>query len=208
VGGFLVAVAAVMVFAASLAGGPHPGQRWIVATRPLGPGTVLEPGDLTTATMRLSTATAALAYQDAALVEGRALAVGVHPGELLQGPMLVPASQRPVERPVSLAVDPVSLSGLYAGQLVDVLMTQGTGNATGVTVVVRGATLLDVAASSSNLLAPGSSGQATIGVSTLAEVEDVVAAAHTGTVTLVAAQPSDGAGPGPATSASSDTGAQ
>jgi hypothetical protein len=207
VGGFVVAVAAVIVFAAALAGSSHPGQRWIVATRSLGPGTVLEPGDLTTATMRLSTATAALAYQDAAPVEGRSLAVGVHPGELLQGSMLVPGSQKPVVRPVSLAVDPVSLSGLYAGQLVDVLMTQGTGNAAGATVVVRGATLLDVAASSSNLLAPGSSGQATIGVSTLAEVEDVVAAAHTGTVTLVAAEPSDGAGPGPA-SASSGTGAQ
>lgn len=192
-----MAVAAVIVFAASLANSSHPGQRWIVATRPLGPGTVLEPDDLTTSSMRLSSATAALSYQQATSVEGRSLAVGVSPGELLQLPMLVPSSQKPVLRPVSLAVDPVSLAGLFPGQLVDVLMTQGAGNSTGVTVVARGATLLDVVTSSSNLLAPGSSGQVTIGVSTLGEVEAVVAAAHAGTVTLVEAEPSDGAGTGP-----------
>jgi hypothetical protein len=202
-----VAVAAVIVFAASLAGTSHPGQHWVVAARSLGPGTVLEPGDLTTSTMRLSSATAALAYQQAVSVEGRSLAIGLHAGELLQAPMLVPASQKPVLRPVSLAVDPVSLQGLYAGQLLDVLMTQGTGNATGVTVVVRGATLLDVVASGSNVLAPGSSGQVTIGVSTLSEVEAVVAAAHTGTVTLIAAEPSDGSGPGPGSAAGAGAGA-
>ena len=144
-----MAVAAVIVFAASLAGTSHPGQRWMVAARSLGPGTVLESGDLMSVTMRLSSATAALAYREPVSVEGRTLAVGVRSGELLQESMLVPSSQQPVLRPVSLAVDPVSLAGLSAGQLVDVLMTQGTGNATGVTVVVRGATLLDVVTPSS-----------------------------------------------------------
>ncbi len=191
-----MAVAAVIVFAASLAGTSHPGQHWVVATRSLGPGSVLEPGDLTTSTMRLSPATAQLAYRQAASVEGRTLAVGLHPGELLEVSMLVPSSHQPVLRPVSLAVDPVSLAGLYAGQPVDVLMTQGAGSTTGVTVVVRGATLLAVVTSSTNGLATGSSGQVSIGVSTLSEVEAVVAAAHTGTVTLVAAEPSDGSGPG------------
>jgi SAF domain len=194
-----VAVAAVIVFAASLAGTSHPGQRWIVAARSLGPGTVLEPGDLTSATMRLSSATAALAYREPVSVEGRTLAVGLSSGELVQASMLVPSSQQPVLRPVSLAVDPVSLAGLSAGQLVDVLMTQGTGSAAGVTVIVRGATLLDVVTPSSSPLATGSAGQVTIGVSTLSEVEAVVAAAHSGTITVVAAEPSDGSGSGPGT---------
>jgi predicted ABC-class ATPase len=64
--------------------------------------------------------------------------------------------------------------------------------------VVRGATLIDVARSSTNLLSPGASGQVTLGVATLAEVEAVVQAAHSATITLIAAEPSDGAGPGPA----------
>ena len=37
----------------------------------------------------------------------------------------------------------------------------------------------------------------TLGVSSLSEVEAVVQAAQAGTVTLVAAEPSDGVGPGP-----------
>ena len=41
------------------------------------------------------------------------------------------------------------------------------------------------------------SGQATIGVATLGEVEAVVEASHAGTITLVAAEPSDGVGAGP-----------
>lgn len=197
VGGFLVAVAAVIVFAASLAGASSPGQRWVVAARPLSTGTVLSADDLTSATMRLSSATAALAYRQETLVDGRRLAVGVGAGELIQDSMLVPASQVPALRPVSLAVDPVSLAGLSAGQLVDVLTTPATGSGSAVTVVVRGATLMDIATSGSNLLAPAGSGQVTIGVTTLGEVESLVAAAHSGTVTLVAAEPSDGVGPGP-----------
>jgi hypothetical protein len=196
VGAFLIGVAAVGVFSAAVAGTSHPGQRWVVATRTLGPGTVLGPGDLTTSTMRLSSATAAVAYRQEAAVEGRSLAVGLQAGDLIQTSMLVPASRVPAVRPVSLAVDPVSLAGLSAGQLVDVLMTQGSGNAT-VAVVVRGAILIEVSSSGSTALASGGSGQATIGVTTLGEVKAVVAAAHSGTITLVAAEPSDGVGPGP-----------
>jgi hypothetical protein len=189
-------VAAVIVFAASLSGASRDGQHWVVATHALSAGAILGPADLTSETMRLSSGTAGLAYRQTTAVEGRALAVGLQAGELIQSPMLVPSSQEPALRPVSLAVDPVSLAGLSPGQPVDVLATPSSG--TGITVIVaRGATLLDVTASSSNLLAPGGSGQVTIGVATLAEVEAVVQAAHAGTITLVAAERSDGVGPGP-----------
>ena len=210
IGGFLVAVAAVTVFAASLAGASKPGQSWVVTARPLAAGTVLGPGDVAAATMRLSPATAALAFRQTALVEGRALTVGLPAGELIQVPLLVPSRQQPALRPVSVAVDPVSLAGLVPGQPVDVLATAGSGSSGGsgssvaapVAVVVRGATLIDVARSSTNLLSPGASGEVTLGVATLAEVEAVVQSAHSATITLVAAEPSDGAGAGPGTAGS------
>jgi hypothetical protein len=169
----------------------------VVAARPLGAGTVLGPGDLTSATMRLSGGTATLAYRQTAAVEGRTLAVAVPAGGLIQTPLLESSDQAPALRPVSLAVDPVSLAGLSPGQPVDVLATQGTGTGTAVAVVLRGATLIAVAPSSSTLLSPGGSGQVTIGVTTLGEAEAVVQAAHSGTITLVAATRSDGVGPGP-----------
>ena len=111
--------------------------------------------------------------------------------------MLVPTSQEPALRPVSLAVDPVSLAGLTAGQPVDVLATQGPATAPPSRWSSGGPRSSRPGPSSSSLLAPGGSGQVTIGVTTLAEVEAVVQAAHIGTVTLVAAEPSDGVGPGP-----------
>lgn len=127
----------------------------------------------------------------------------MEPGELIQTSMLVPAGGGATLRPVSVAVDPVSLTGLLLGAPVDVLETPtssgaGSTGSAGVTVVVRGATLLEMNHPSSSLIAPSDTSDVTIGVSTLSEVESVVAAGHAGTITLVAAERSDGVGPGPA----------
>ena len=107
VGGFLVAVAAVVVFAIVLTGSSSPGQPWLVATHPLAAGAVIGPGDVAPATMRLAGSTASIAFHQPGPVEGRTLAVGLQAGELLQGPMLVPSSRTPALRPVSIAVNPV-----------------------------------------------------------------------------------------------------
>jgi hypothetical protein len=152
--------------------------------------------------MRLSRSAAALAYRQPASVEGRTLAVTLPAGALIQGAVLVPSNQQAPLRPVSVAADPVSLAGLTPGQAVDVLAIQGTGGGAAVVVVVRGASLLAANQSSSSSIASSGAAQVTIGVASLAEVEAVVQAAHAGTITLVAAEPSDGvgAGPGPARS--------
>jgi hypothetical protein len=198
VGAFLVGVAAVVVFSIALAGGSSGGESWVVAARPMSVGTVLDPTDLASTTMRLSRSSAALSYRQAAAVEGRALAVALPAGALIQGPELVPPRAEPQLRPVSVAVDPVSMANLAPGQAVDVLATQGSGGAVSVMVVVRGATLMSGASSGSGGLAgAAANGQATIGVTTLSEVEAVVQASHAGTITLVAAEPSDGMGAGP-----------
>jgi Flp pilus assembly protein CpaB len=195
-------VAAVLVFAASVAGASSDhGQAWVVAARPVVAGTILGPEDLTTSTMRLPRATGTLAFHQSSVLLGRTLAVGVQPGELVQSTMLAPAGGPADLRPVSVSVDPVSLANLAPGQPVDVLAIAGSGggsNPGSVSVVVRGASLLAVARPSSSLLSPGDTSQVTLGVTSLAEVESVMAAAHSGTVALVAAEHSDGVGPGPA----------
>jgi Flp pilus assembly protein CpaB len=198
VGGFLVAVAAVVVFAAAMAGASSGhGRPWVVATRPMAAGTILGPGDLGTSSMRLPAATGSLAFGQVSGLFGRALTVGLQPGELVQSSMLAPSSSQPPRRPVSVPVDPVSLANLVPGQPVDVLAVAGSAGGS-VSVVVRGATLMAIGRPGNGLLSSGDSSQATIGVTTLAEVEAVVAASHDGTVALVAAEQSDGAGPGPA----------
>jgi Flp pilus assembly protein CpaB len=207
VGGFLVAAAAVMVFAAVADTAQRHGQAVVVAARDLPAGTVIGPGDTMIESMTLAAATKAVSFHEQAVVVGRTLAVAAVPGELLQQSMLTPPGGPPV-RPVSVAVDPDSLAGLVAGNAVDVLATPsssasaslGSGSGSGspvVTVVMRGATLLAVNRGGSSLL-PGSTSAAvaTLGVSDLAEAEAVIEAAHSGTVTLVQAEPSDGVGPG------------
>ena len=199
VGAFLVAVAAVVVFSVSLAGASKRGQSWVVAARPLPAGSILVPSDLTASTMRLSGSSAALAFRQPEAVEGRALAVALPKGALLENPELVPSGSAPALRPVSVAVDPVSLAALSPGEPVDVLATQGSGSSVAVEVVVRGATLVALAPPGSGPLATGGSGQVTIGVASLAEVEAIVRASHAGTIGLIAAEPSDGVGAGPGT---------
>jgi Flp pilus assembly protein CpaB len=197
-GGFFVAVAAVLVVSAWLATRPTAGQPWVVTTRALATGTRLGSADLTTVRMRLAAPTNMRAFHDAAALVGRVLSGPLDGGELVQAASLVPAGQNPSRRPVTVAVDDTDARGLAPGMLVDVLETTGTGSTATTSVVVLGAEVIDTAASSSGLV--GSSGGATVtlGVTTLAEVEAVVQAAHSGTVTVVVAEPSDGRGQGTA----------
>jgi hypothetical protein len=130
-------------------------------------------------------------------VVGRILAVPLQPGELLQSSMLAPTSAQPLLRPVSVAVDANSVGALSAGQKVVVLATTGSGSAAQVSVVMRGAVLLDLGRTGSGVLSgPSNSVVVTLGVSSLSEVEAIVQAGQAGTVTLAAAEPSDGVGPG------------
>jgi hypothetical protein len=197
VGGFLVALAAVVVFAAALSGTNRHERTYVVADQPLAAGTVITLGDLGTARMQLPSTSSALAFTQSGLLVGRALAIAVQPGELMQTSMLTPESPQSSLRPVTASVDPDSLATLTAGQKVDVLTTIGTGASTQVSVVMRGAVLVDIGRASSGVLSgPSSSVVVTLGVSSLAEVEAIVQAQSAGTVSLVAAEPSDGTGPG------------
>lgn len=201
VGAFLIAAAAVVVFTAALSGssGAHP---VVVAARALPAGTIIGPGDTATESLKLPSGTRSVVFSQPAVVVGRALAVGTEPGEIIEPSMLTPAGG-PALRPVSVAVDPDSLAGLATGESVDVLATPSAssgspGGAPALTVVVRGAALFAVDRGGSGLLPTSSSAAvATLGVGDLAEAEAIVEAAHSGTITLVQAEPSDGEGLGP-----------
>ena len=204
-GGLLVAAAAVIVFAAALSASKTHDATFVVAARPLPAGSVIGPGDTATAGFRLPASTASAAFRQEAPLIGRSLAVDLQPGQLIESSMLVQGGAARL-RPVSVAVDADSLAALAAGQDVDVLSAPasgaaGSGAPTGVAVVLRGATLLSIGRSQTGLLGGGSGGSVvvTLGVDDLAQAEQVVQAAHTGTVELLRAEPSDGAGLGSGT---------
>lgn len=210
VGGLLVAVAAVVVFAAALSAAGAKGGSYVVAARPLPAGSIIGPGDLSTARMTLGRAGAAAFGSPDALV-GRSLTVSLAPGELVESSMLGATTASNL-RPVSVVVDSGSLADLAPGEPVDVLETAsstagtstnsaGSGGtaSSGLAVVLRGATLASIARSDAGLLQSDGTGTVvvTLGVSSLTEAEAVVAAAHSGTIELIRAEPSDGAGIGP-----------
>jgi Flp pilus assembly protein CpaB len=202
-GALLIAVAAMAVFSVVAASAGHHTKQYVVATRTLAEGTIIGPGDLTTASVQLPSGTSAEAFRQAAPVIGRSVLVTVAPGELIESSMLSGPASTPTLRPVTVPVDPDSVTRLTPGDRVDVLATAtaglGAGSSGAVSVVARGASLISVSQSNPGLLSGSTSATlATIGVSNLAEVEAVVGAAHAGTVVLVQAEPSDGVGPGPA----------
>jgi pilus assembly protein CpaB len=197
-GGSLLAAAATLVLTAWLAATGNHGQRWVVARHDLATGARLGPDDLTTELMTLPKgATAAGAFHSPTALSGRILAAPVLAGELVQQGALVRPGEQPDLRPVTITLDAADTTDLSSGTLVDVLVTEGSGTQAATSVVLRGAQVLDVAAPSSSLLASTSGDDVTLGVSTLAEVEAVVHAAHTGTLSVVVGEHSDGAGLGP-----------
>jgi pilus assembly protein CpaB len=196
-----VATAAVVVFAAALSSEGGGDSTYVVAARDLPAGTIIGAGDTTTARLGLDATTRSRAFEGAADLIGRALAVAVEPGDLIESAMLA-APDGISLRPVSIPVDGNSLVGLASGASVDVLAADSpaAGGPATVTVILRGADLLSVAADRSGLLSGSGTTAAevvTLGVADLAEAEQLMGAAHSGTVELVQAEPADGTGPGP-----------
>lgn len=199
-----MAAAAVVVFAAALSAAGGHRSSYAVAAQDLPAGSVIGPGDLTTASLGLSGATEAGAFRQTSALIGRTVSVPLSAGQLIEAPMLSAPSGTGL-RPVSVAVDGNSLAALDPGDAVDVLAfassssTGSSGPASPADVVMRGATLLSVDRSSSGLLGASTAGSSvvvTLGVTGLDEAEAVVAAAHSGTVELVMAEPGDGTGAG------------
>jgi Flp pilus assembly protein CpaB len=188
------------VFGASLSAGHPSGALYVVAARELPAGSVIGPGDITTARAAVPSGSRAGLFRDPDSVVGRSLTVTVSPGEFIQSEVLATASSSPL-RPVSLAVDSNSVVALAPGDRVDVLEAPAagaSGSAPPVTVVLRGASLISLARPSTGLLAGSTSSTVvTLGVGDLAAVQDVVQASRAGTVELVLAEPADGSGPGP-----------
>jgi Flp pilus assembly protein CpaB len=196
VGAFLMAAAATIVLTAWLTATGSHGRRWVVANRPLAAGARIEPADLRTEIMTLPADTSATSFASAGTLVGRTLSSPLAAGELVQQSALVPVGQQPALRPVTVPIVPADAADLSAGALVDVLETSGNGPNAQTSVVLRGARVISVANPGSSLIASSSGTEVTLGVGSLRQVEAVIHAEHTATISVVVGEPSDGAGLG------------
>jgi Flp pilus assembly protein CpaB len=179
VGGFLVTVAAVGIFAAYTGVTTEHGVSYVVARNPLEVGHRITSADLTTAPMVLSAAIGSqLAYRDPGRLVG-ALVVGpVQPGELIQASSVVAGADAAADRQVSFPISAARAVGgsLQPGDLVDVLATYGSGADATTVAVVRHAQVVARSDASSTLDPTASAGETiTLG---LAQSVDSLAVAH------------------------------
>lgn len=127
VGGFLVAVAAVGVFAAYTSANAGPATAYVVATRDLPIGAVLAPGDLALSPMELPDAQRNQSFDDAEVLVGATTVGPVRADELVQQSSVVETGTDTGTRLVSFSVDAArALNGdIRTGERIDVLATFG-----------------------------------------------------------------------------------
>lgn len=199
-GGFLVALAAVGIFAGYTDATSGPDVRYLVATRDLPLGHRIGAGDLEAVAIELPGRLASRSYRSASQLTGAVVVGPVGRGELVQSSDVLAGGEAPGERQISFPVESArAVNGqLRRGEQVDVLATYGTGGDAYTVVVVAGARVADRATSRESLSDRGDE-VVTLALPASADALAVAHAVNAGEVTLVrtAGTPADAA-PAPA----------
>jgi Flp pilus assembly protein CpaB len=202
VGGFLVAIAALGTFSAYRGASSGASHRYVVAAHDIAAGTTVQASDLVTTTVDLPDGLAQRAFSQPAAVAGHIALFAVAKDELVQASALADASKAAHRYELSLPIERTRALGgtLVAGELVDVLVTYGSGSDAATLVVARRASVvhIDDAKRSSSV---GSTGDLSLelALTTPDEVLAVTHASQAGNVTIVRATgaAAAGAAPGP-----------
>ena len=186
VGGFLVALAAVGVFAAYTSATAGPTTSYVVAARDLAPGDRITPASLRLVPLDLPDEQRRRSYD---VVDPLLDATVIEPllaGELLQEGSLIATGAAPGTRAVSFAIDAAhAVNGtLRAGERVDILATFGTGGEACTFLVAGDVPLVRVTESASSLATQGGM-TLTVEAETADSALAISHAANAGTVTLV-----------------------
>jgi Flp pilus assembly protein CpaB len=187
VGGLLVTLAAVALFA-SYTGATTPSREtYLVAGHDIRSGQPIQAADLRLATMDLPPSTAQRAYRGLAELRGRVAVAPISSGDLITRTMVPDESPVGPKAQLSLALAPDrTVNGsLQAGDLVDVLVTYGTGSASSTEVVVARARLVDVPPVGDAQLGSSKGQTITLEVRALDDALKLVNASRGGEVTLV-----------------------
>ncbi|HET9732695.1 MAG TPA: RcpC/CpaB family pilus assembly protein [Acidimicrobiales bacterium] len=192
-GGLLVALAALLTFAAYRNATSRRLTAYVVAGTDLEPGQRLSPADLRLEPMQLPASLAsASAFTSVGQLQGAFVVAPLRAGDLVQASSVARSGPDLVR--ISFAVDTTrALDGrLTAGDRVDVLATFGTGASATTKDIVPAAEVLAVRETAGSLSSSPSLG-VTLGVADTAEAIAVANAANAGQLTLVSA-PVDGGG--------------
>jgi Flp pilus assembly protein CpaB len=187
-GGFLVSLAAVGVFAGYTSATADRREPYLVAAQDLALGHRITRADLGTLPMDLPALVRSKVYRDPTKLIGAVVIGPVTKGDLVQSSNVLAGDAAGADRQISFSIESArAVNGqLRRGEFVDVLATYGTGADGYTAAVVRGARVADRSETRSALSDRGSE------VITLAlpEQDDTLAVAHavsTGSIMLVRA---------------------
>ena len=187
VGGLLVAVAAVGLFAAASSSGQGPSRSYVVARHELNAGTRLAATDLELVPMELAPSLQSRAFSTPRPLVGATLIAPLGPGELVQSSAVVARQGDVASRELSFTLERGRVSpGIKQGERADLLATYGTGQDAYTVVVVRQALLVAVERPRTSM---GDNGPSTVTVA-VDDPTDAMALAHAiqlGKITLVRA---------------------
>ena len=177
VGGFLIALAGLVVFLAWAGATEGPTSSYVVAARDLPIGTRLAAEDLRLVPMDLPDSLARTsAFDRTADLEGVRVINPIQAGELVQASSLVISTSAVTEREISFSIEASrAVDGtLKPGEFIDVLATFGAGEGTYTTTVLQGSRVLSINNSRGGL---GAADSFTITVA-VADGEEARALAH------------------------------
>lgn len=185
VGGLLVAVAAVGIFAAVSDAGKGPSTRYVVASKTLEPGTILSEADLATATMDLPAAVAGRSFRDARQLVGTVILSPLDDGELVQA-SAVGDGQGDAVPSLTVGLESADAYGanLRPGDRVDVYVTYGNDVQSSTRLVTGDAQVIRTNTGDDAI---GQSGQVQLTLVVPQDVErmKLLNAVHTGSVSVV-----------------------
>ena len=195
VGGLLVAVGAVGLFAAASSSGDGPAHSYVVARHDLPAGTRLQASDLELAPMELTPAVRSRAFDSAQPLLGATLIAPLGPGELVQASAVVARKADTASRELSFTLERGRIgTGIKQGERADLLATYGTGNDAQTLVVVRQALLVAIERPRTS---SGDAGPATVTVA-VDDPADAIALGHAIQLSKITLVRATGAPPLPA----------
>jgi Flp pilus assembly protein CpaB len=195
VGGLLVAIAAVGVFATLSGAGDGPSTEYVVATRDLPAGRVIAPDDLDTVAVELGPGLARDAYRDPPSLVGKLVLAHVAEGELVQASAIGRAVADGVPT-VSMSLPSAAALGgdLRPGDLVDAYVTYGSDLQATTELVAASAPVVTVSEPGEDTVGDAGHVQVRLAIADPQARIELVNAVNAGDVTLVGVTGSTGRG--------------
>lgn len=186
VGGFLVALAGVGVFAGYTTATSDTRERYLVAREDLTPGQRITPSSLGYLPMDLPRLMQSRSFRDPARLVGSVVVGPLGKGDLIQTADVLVGRAGPVGREVSFSIESArAVDGqLQRGELVDVLVTYGTGTDAYTVAVAQGVRVIN-RRQPRGTLGDGGDEVITVSVPTGTETLALAHAVSAGAVTLV-----------------------